>query len=401
MTITAIITFIIILFVLVTVHELGHFLFAKLTGMRVDEFAFGFPPRLFSKKIGETLYSFNMIPLGGYVKIFGENGEQTPSPLRGASPKEAEAQKADLGVLPFGKVADRPEGVAFSSKSPFARIFVLLGGVLFNVIAAILIFSLSFMGSGYRNITNDEALNIPFSERKIIVASVDDKSSFHNNPFFLTGTEILSVGTKDKTIPTEQLTSKNIGQFVQENNNSIIRVEYKTTIEGESIEKVVEAVPQPGIVEGKKILGLGFADISNTKYTIFQALKAGTEFTFSTLENIFVEIWKLIINLFTGKAQIKDSLSGPVGLAVLTNKIASEGLTKVLFFAGMLSLSLAAFNILPIPALDGGRILFVLFEIIFRRKIPVKVEQTFHALGFFLLILLMLFVTYFDILKLI
>lgn len=377
MTITAIITFFIILFVLVIVHELGHFLFAKMTGMRVDEFAFGFPPSLFSKKFGETLYSFNMIPLGGYVKIFGENGQND----------------TDINKEEFKR--------SFASKSPIARIFVLLGGVLFNVIAAVFLFTFSFMGSDYRNINASEASTIPFNERKIIVANIDEKSAFKGNPFFQIGTEILSIGTQEKTIPLEELNSKSIGEFVQANNNSVIRVEYKTTIEGETVNKVVEAVPQPGIVEGKKILGLGFADISNTKYTFVQAFKAASRFTFYTIENIFIELWKLLQNIFTGNAKVQDSLSGPVGLAMLTNKVSEQGMEKILFFAGMLSLSLAAFNVLPIPALDGGRILFVLFEVVFRRKVPIKIEQGFHAIGFILLLLLMFFVTYFDILKLI
>jgi regulator of sigma E protease len=374
MTITAIITFFIILFVLVIVHELGHFLFAKWMKMRVDEFAFGFPPRLFSKKFGETLYSFNLIPLGGYVKIFGEN-------------------RLDEGV-----VNDKDR--SFDSKSPFARILVLLGGVLFNIIAAIFLFTFSFMGSDYKSISSEDALNIAFNERKIIVANIDPKSAFHDNPFFQIGTEILSLGTQKETIESSKLTSKNIGEFIQANNNSIIRIEYKTTIEGETVNKVIEAVPQPGIAEGKKILGLGFADVSNSKHTFFEALQAGVKFTFFTLENIFVELWKLIKNLFSGQTNVQDSLSGPVGLAVMTSKVSTQGFEKILFFAGLLSLSLAAFNILPIPALDGGRILFVMFEIVFRRKIPVKIEQGFHAIGFLLLISLMFFVTYFDILKL-
>ncbi len=371
MTITAIITFFIILFVLVIVHELGHFIFAKMTGMRVDEFAFGFPPRLFSKKIGETNYSFNLIPLGGYVKIFGENGEEN-------------------------KIAR-----SFSSKSPFARILVLLGGVLFNILAAILLFTFSFMSSDLKSISAEDAISIPFSERKILVGSIDDKSSFSKNPFFQIGTEILSVGTNKVDILKENLTSKSIADFVQVNNNSIIRIEYKTTVEGETVNKIIEAVPQPGIVDGKKILGLGFADVANKKYTFVEALKAGTTFTFSSLKMFFTELYKLPQKIYSGKEKIQNTLSGPIGIAMLTNKFVKEGFSQVLYLAAMLSITLAAFNILPIPALDGGRILFVFLEIIFRRKISAKVEQSFHSIGFLLLICLMFFVTYFDILKII
>jgi regulator of sigma E protease len=381
MTITAIITFFVILFVLVIVHELGHFIFAKLTGIQVDEFAFGFPPRLFSKKIGETLYSFNLIPLGGYVKIFGENGD---SPHL-TSPNLGEEQNNN----------------SFASKSPLARIIVLIAGVLFNIIAAIFLFTFSFLGSDFKNISHEEALTIPFNERKILIRNIDEKSSFNNNQFFKVGSEILSISTKKDKIPTSELTGKNIGEFVQANNNSVIKIEYKTIVEGENIIKTIDAVPQAGIVEGKKILGLGFADVADRKYSLFESLKAATIFTFDTLQNIFVELWTLLKNLFSGNSKVQDSLSGPVGLAILTGKVSTQGISNILFFSGMLSLSLAAFNILPIPALDGGRIIFVLLEVIFNRKIPVKIEQSFHGIGFILLISLMIFVTYFDMLKII
>jgi len=373
MTTTAIITFFIILFVLVIVHELGHFLFAKLTKMRVDEFAFGFPPRLFGKKIGETLYSFNLIPLGGYVKIFGEN-------------------RLDEGIA---NEKDR----SFDSKSSFARILVLAGGVIFNIIAAIFLFTFSFMNSPQRAITPEESLNIPFNDRKVLIAQISEKSAFYKNPFFMEGTEILSVGTQKETIPSEQLNSLSIGKLIEDNQNSIIRIEYKTTIEGETVNKVAEVVPLPGILENKKALGLGFVDMANKGYTIKEAFINGFKFTFASLETIFIELWKLIKNLFAGNAKIQDSLSGPIGLAMITQKVSEQGIERIFFLAGMLSLSLAAFNILPIPALDGGRILFVLLEVITRRKMPIKIEQSFHTIGFLLLIGLMIFVTYFDILK--
>jgi regulator of sigma E protease len=373
MTGAAIITFFIILFVLVIVHELGHFLFAKLTKMRVDEFAFGFPPRLFGKKIGETLYSFNLIPLGGYVKIFGEN-------------------RLDEGVT---NEKDR----SFESKSAFARILVLAGGVLFNIIAAVFLFTFSFMNSPQRVITPEESLNIPFNERKVMIAQISEKSAFYKNPFFMEGTEILSMGTQKENIPNEKLNSASIGKLIEENQNSIIRIEYKTTIEGETVNKVAEVVPLPGILEGKKALGLGFVDIANKGYTTKEAFINGFKFTFASLETIFIELWKLVKNLFAGNAKIQDSLSGPIGLAMITQKVSEQGIERIFFLAGMLSLSLAAFNILPIPALDGGRILFVLLEVITRRKMPIKIEQSFHTIGFLLLIGLMIFVTYFDILK--
>lgn len=374
MTIESIIIFLSILFILVVVHEFGHFLFAKLTGMRVDEFAFGFPPRLLSKKYGETTYSFNLIPLGGYVKIFGENG----------------LEEEELKNL-----SHHDRNRLFSSKSPLKRILVLSGGVIFNIFAAIIFFTGAFIHGSNVFLTQDELADIPFQNRKLEVVDINEKSPL-NGTGVQTGDVILSMTSENSTISMQDLNSFSATQFVQDHNNSIINISYSKPDGSIAIASVV---PKAGIVDGKKILGAKFADSTFKKYTLFPALGEATKMTYEQLKYIFISLGDLVNSLIFRGAKVEDSLSGPVGLAMLTSKVASRGVDQIFFFAALLSLSLAVFNILPIPALDGGRILFVALEVVFRKKIKVQVEQLFHGLGFLALIFLMVFVTYFDIVK--
>jgi regulator of sigma E protease len=379
MTISALIIFFAILFFLVVVHEFGHFLFAKLTGMRVDEFAFGFPPTLYTKKIGETSYSFNSVPLGGYVKIYGENGVEEGEGVN--SQKSFDYHRS------------------FAAKSTFARIVVLLAGVVFNVIAAAILFSATFMLGSDVGLSPDEALVVPGEKRDTVIMGLDK-----NSPLSKLGVEVgskaLSLSTQNElgkySIDKSKWNTKIISDFIQRYPNQSFAVTY---LDLKNATKTIDVVPVAGIVDGKKVLGVQFADVTFEKFTFIDAFVNGAKFTYYQIIFIFTEIFKLFGNLFTGDARVSESLSGPVGLAMITGKIAEQGLDKILYFAGMLSLSLAVFNILPLPALDGGRIVFVLIEMITRRKVPKNIEQTVHAVGFLLLIGLMLFVTYYDLLK--
>ena len=373
MTFTSIIIFLSILFVLVVVHELGHFLLAKYYKMRVDEFAFGFPPRLLSKKIGETLYSFNLIPLGGYVKIFGENG----------------MEEEDLK-----KLSDKDRGSLFGSYNPYRRIAVLSGGVIFNVIAAFVFFAISLMYGSNLFLTPEEAMATPHTSRDLLIVEINPQSPLLEAGL-TPGSEILELSADGKTLSGQELTSASASTFVQTHPDSIIGITYLQN--GET--KVVNVVPKAGIVEGKKILGAKFADSAFKKFSFIESIGQAAKLTYDNLKFIFLGLFELIYNLIYKDARVEDSVSGPVGLAVLTSKVATQGTSEILFFAGLLSLSLAVFNILPIPALDGGRIVFVLWEIVTGKKVKSTIEQLFHGLGFLALIALMLFVTYYDIVK--
>jgi regulator of sigma E protease len=384
MNIISLLIFFAILFVLVIVHEAGHFIFAKLMKMRVDEFAFGFPPKIFSFKRGETKYSFNLIPLGGFVKIHGENNLDDAS----ISEEQKDQNKKD-------------EKRSFDSKSSHARIFVLLGGVIFNVIATAIFFSTSYFIGEQAAISTEEAKAISSESRSVVINSVSEESNLYKQGLRKED-KIISVNTKEKTLSGDALYAASITELSTSNTGELIYIKYISKENGDT--KDISAIPQAGIVEGKKVLGLSLVDVSYVKLTAGQALEKGVKDTYNYTALIFTELGKLVYGSIFGKANVQDSLSGPIGLAVATKDISEKNLATILFFAGILSLSLAVFNILPIPALDGGRILFVLLEApskwIFKKKISKTIEQTFHSFGFLFLIGLMIYVSYFDVIKL-
>lgn len=380
MSIASLLIFVGILFSLVITHELGHFLFAKLVGMRVDEFAFGFPPRLWSKQVGETKYSLNLLPIGGYVKIFGEQG------LEEGEEKKLENQK-DLHR-------------SFDQKSIPARLVVLAGGVLFNIIACVILLSVSYMLGSKISLTAQEVAAIPKEERQLTIVSVHQDSNLYAQGL-REGDVLLAIKSQAEVLNTETLSSENAVEFIKNHDSELFNLQVQ-----KSNKEVVSyaAVPQAGLVEGKKILGIGLADLSYKKLGLTESIKRAIADTYAYTKLFLSSFAGLVKGIFTKGENVSDSLSGPVGMAVATKDIAEKDLSYIAFFAAMISLSLAVFNILPIPALDGGRILFVLSEIpaklIWKRKLPKSVEQTTHALGFLFLIGLMIFVTYFDILKL-
>jgi regulator of sigma E protease len=380
MSIASLLIFVGILFSLVIIHELGHFLFAKLMKMRVDEFAFGFPPRLWTRQIGETRYSLNLLPIGGYVKIFGEQG------LEESEEKKLENQK-DLHR-------------SFDQKSILARLLVLAGGVLFNLIACVLLLSVSYMLGSKVALTPQEVASTPKEERQLTIVSVHKESNLYAQGV-REGDVLLNIRTQYDFLRNEEVNSSSAIEFIKHNESELLNLEIQKST-GQVV--TYSAVPQAGLLEGKKILGIGLADLSNKKLGIGEAIQRAAVDTFEYTKLFLGSFIHLIKGAFTKGENITNSLSGPVGMAVATKDIAEKDLSYIAFFAAMISLSLAVFNILPIPALDGGRILFVLSEIpaklIWKRKLPKSIEQITHALGFLFLIGLMIFVTYFDILKL-
>lgn len=374
MTTSSIITFLCILFLLVVVHELGHFLLAKFFKMRVDEFAFGFPPTVFQKKFKDTIYSFNLIPLGGFVKIFGENG-LTQEELEKLTPHE----KSQL----------------FGQKIWWQRIIVLCGGVLFNIVAAFVLFVSVFMIGSNVYLDKSEIKSVDYTQRKLVLLDMNAKSPLINSSIE-TGDNIIAFEADGQKLETNSLDSFSASEFVQTHNNSQITI---TFLDKENNTKQVTVVPKAGIVEGKKILGAKFADSTFKKYSFFEAIPQAAQTTYDQLTFIFSGLYQLVSDMIYKNTKLEDNLSGPIGLAVMTAQVASHGFDQVLAFAAMLSLSLAAFNILPIPALDGGRVLFVLFELAKGKKVNASTEQLFHGIGFLALLCLMIFVTYFDIVK--
>jgi regulator of sigma E protease len=367
MSLSAILLFIIILLVLVIVHEFGHFIVAKLTKMRVDEFAFGFPPRIFGKKIGETTYAFNALPLGGYVSIWGENGSEEDKEKDGAK--------------------NHPR--AFGNRPWWAQLLVLIAGVTMNMLLALFI----FIGISYGTIiisAEDEVFGHRIKNSYLIVADVSKESPAYKAGV-IPGSTILKVTSAGDTASLTTATS--LVAFIGSHQNSPFNISYKSP-DGQQKSTTVAAVY--GIVKDKKALGISIEQVGTVKTTFGEAIALGygktVTITILTLEGLV----SVVTSLFEGD-EVLSSLSGPVGIAKIVGQTSEYGVSAVLTLVAVLSINLAIFNILPLPALDGGRIVIVVIETIFRKKIPFKYYSWTNVVGFFLLMLLLVVVTVNDI----
>ena len=350
----SIIIFIIILGVLIFIHELGHFLVAKKNGIKVDEFAIGFPPRIFGFKKGETEYSLNLIPFGGYVKIFGEN--------------------------PDDESLDPSREDSFVNKSKGVQAAVLVAGVAFNIIFAWLLFSISFM-TGFPSVVSENTQQ-HISGAHVVITDVISGSPAESSGL-QAGDEIVAASVGE------------IQESISNSNGQDITFQYKRN--GEIFETVI--VPEEGIVEGKYAVGIAMDTIGKLKLPLHLALWEGFTMTLGMIKDIAIGLGLFIVQIFTGNADF-DQVAGPVGIVGLVGDASQFGFVYLLGFTAFISLNLAVLNLIPFPALDGGRLLFVLIETIIRRPIKTSVANTINAVGFGLLILLMIVITVSDVIKL-
>ena len=354
--------FIAVLFFLILVHELGHFLTAKWSRMRVDEFAIGFPPRLFSIKKGETEYSINLLPIGGYVKIFGENG------------------------------TDESDGArAFGSRPRYQQAIVLLAGVTMNILAAWLIF-LAVAMIGTPTAVGEDGYDPELANLTVVAVTPMSPAAEAGIP---TGSKIVSVTAENGSL--NELTPTAFTSFVGEAEGEI-NVHY--THKGELGSATL--IPRAGVVTeepDREVVGLSTALVEIRSLPPMEALKTATIRTWELLYAITVGIISFIGSAFTLSADI-EAVTGPIGIAGMVGDAAEFGFTSLLTFTAFISLNLAVINLLPIPALDGGRLLFVLAEAVIRRPIDPEWMGRVNFIGFALLILLMVAVTYNDILRL-
>ena len=366
---TAII-FIIILGLLIFVHELGHFLTARRNGIKADEFGFGFPPRMFGFIKDEmtgrwqfvpgnreiisknTIYSINWLPLGGFVKIKGENGD--------------------------GK--DEPD--SFASKGAWPRIKVLAAGVIMNFIFAWLLISLGLMIGAPEAVDSNNIGNENF---KIQISEV-----IPNSPASQMG---LQVG--DEIIKNAKLNSiKSVQDYINSAKGQEVALQIKR---GRDV-LTLKGIPRVDFPEGQGALGIGLAATVINSYPWYEALWKGAVTTFDITIAMLTALYGILKSLFVGQGSMVE-VAGPVGIAILTKQVATLGFVYILQFAALLSINLGIINIFPIPALDGGRILFILIEKIKGTPVTQKTEQMFHTIGFMLLIMLMIFVTFKDVVK--
>jgi regulator of sigma E protease len=361
MSVSAIILFFIILLALVIVHEFGHFIVAKWVNMRVDEFAFGFPPRLFSKKKGETVYAVNALPLGGYVSIWGENGE--PDDIAKTHPR------------------------AFGNRPKWAQLLVLVAGVTMNMILALVI----LIGVSYGKVqmsADDPTYGSRVKDPQVMVISTSPHSPGAVIP---PGSIITKITTAGHQADIHNASS--VISLVEQYPNGAFAISY-TDPDGEKVNTTLS--PVYGIVPDKKVLGLSLDTVGYVRTSMWEAVRLGAERTYDTTVLTFQGLGMLLTSI-GGEQNVLDSLSGPIGIAKIVGETSTYGIAAILTLVAILSINLAVFNILPLPALDGGRIVVVLIEAVVRRKVPHKYYSWVNVAGFMALMLLLIIVTVHDI----
>jgi len=343
---------------LIVLHEFGHFAIAKKFGVKIEEFGIGLPPRLIGKKIGETLYSLNLIPLGAFVKLYGEEKEIK-------------------------------EPRSFTGKPIWQRALIILGGVVsFWIISAILL-SIIF-GIGVPQAISDQAEAVNPKVQIVAVAS--------GSPAEEAGIKV-GDAIKQLTINNQQLTINKVKQ-VQEFTKEYLGQTVTLTIERGK--EVFDATLIPRVLppEGEGAMGVGLVRTALTSYPWYLAPIKGVEACFNLTGSIVVGLSQVFGNLIQGKGLPAGAqLMGPIGIGSLMTQAAHLGLTYYLQFIALISIYLAVFNILPIPALDGGKLLFLGIEKVRRRAVSQKIEQGITSIFFALLIALMIWVTIKDIIR--
>ena len=379
----SILIFIIILLVLVVSHEFGHFIVAKMNKIRVDEFSFGFPPKLFGKKIGETQYNFNALPFGGYVKIYGENMD--------------EADFLEVGFLDKEKTPERVElaSRSLAYKPKYIQALVMIAGVVMNFLVAWLLFSVVFM-SGLPTSVGTFPKKAVVENQALIITSVLPNSPAEKSGI-KTGDKIVSLDTP--TDSTKLLSSNlevlNVQSFVKAHNGEEINV---SLIREKEAMKVI-VIPEKSDTSDSAMIGISMDTIGTLKLPIHRAVWEGLKLSGNIFVGTVVGFYNLIHDAILGQAKM-SSLTGPVGIVGVVGDAAKFGFIYLLSFTALISINLVVINLIPFPALDGGRLLFLLIEKIKGSRIKPKIANTVNMIGFGLLMLLMVIITYHDIVKL-
>lgn len=358
--------FLIILIVLVLAHEFGHFFTAKKFGIRVDEFGFGFPPKIASFKKGETEYSINALPFGGFVKIFGENPDEE-------------------SIL--GSDSSR----SFVNKAKWKQAIVLVAGIVANLLLAWLLFSFGFM-SGLPTSVSSTPKGYELKDVNLVVVSVLSKSPAEIAGL-KTGDKIVSVLSFDYDLT--EVTPSSLQDYIAKHEGKDIHIYAKR---GEELKTII-LKPEAGIVDGKPGIGIAMDQIGIAKLPLFPALWEGMKLDYFVTKGTVVGLYTLIVDGIQGKGSF-SSVTGPVGMVSIVGDAYKFGLAYLLSFAALISVNLAVINFIPFPALDGGRLLFLLIEKIKGSRINPKIANSVNMVGFAILIMLMLLVTFHDVVKL-
>jgi regulator of sigma E protease len=367
---------IIVLGILIFVHELGHFLLAKLMGVSVEKFSLGFGPKLFGKKIGETEYLISAFPLGGYVKMFGEGGfieggEQDPRPEDENAPTVATSEPV------MRELTDDEKARSFAHKPVLARIAIVMAGPVFNLLFAWLIFIVLCM------------TGVPTVTTKIGEALKD-------KPAAKAGMQKGDVITAINSKPIKRWDQ--IAEGVSASKGEPLTL----TVKRDAADITFTITPEPRVSKnlfGEKINGyaIGVASAGEVVTEYFnpvQAVVKGTEQTWKVIDLTIMSLVKMVQRVVP-----MDSVGGPIMIAKMAGEQASAGVASFLAFMALLSINLGILNLLPVPVLDGGHLLFYVMELIFRRPVPQKIREYAQQIGMVLLLGLMVLAFYNDIIR--
>ncbi len=375
-----IIIFIAVLALLVLVHEFGHFLAAKKFKMYVEEFGFGFPPKIKSWKKGETTWSINSIPLGGFVKIAGEDGEIGENDFVTEERVTAQNEIVEIidspgkeivieeKVTEIDKAYEIPKERFFSSKPLWQRAVVLISGVLMNFIMGWLILVIVFLVG---------------TKPVVVVSQV------------VNGSPAQIAGIKENDKISGFSSADALISYVDQNKGK----EISLTLLHNGQEETIKVTPRVNVPSGEGPLGIGLITGGAEKESFFNAVADATKAAFGLFVMIYVLLFKLIASIFGG-ANVFKYVSGPVGIFEATSQAAGLGMAYLANLIALISLNLAALNIFPFPALDGGRVLFLIIEKIKGSPISVKVQQIANGIGFALLLALLLAASVQDVVRL-
>lgn len=350
MDVIGIVVCLLVLGLIVFVHEVGHFALAKFFKVGVDEFGLGFPPRLFAKRKGATEYSINAIPLGGFVKIKGEDG------------------------------ADRNDPDSFATKPIWQRMVIIVAGVGMNLMLAVVLFTIIFASNAPRNITGVPTENLQKVSRTFVkVEEVIDPNGPAAAVGLKAGDEIISLGN--------QVISRVEDLQDYSKNHPTGGVTLKIKRGGESLEKTV--TPRANHPAGA--LGVRISTMAVTDYNLLDAVKGGVLYTKDLTIFTVTAFYELVRGLIWHQGTSVE-VSGPVAIMGMIHNAAQMGIIVLLEFIAIISINLAVINILPFPALDGGRLLFLIIEKVKGSPVNAEFEGKVHTFGFLLLMLLMILV---------
>jgi len=362
----AIILFILIVCILILVHEFGHFIVAKKFGIRVDEFGIGFPPRIMRLfKRGETEYTLNWIPFGGFVKIFGEN--------------------------PTDDVKGIDSERNFSQKTRLVQAVVLFAGVFFNLLFAWGILSVGFMVGMPTNISSIPVGSLSSAIPELTITSVVPGSPA-SNAGLLPGDVLIAVGSAQNQISKDLDGQTVIDIITTTPDKKPIEFVY----ERKGNEKTVEITPIKEGTADHQTIGVTMDSIVTVQFSFFKSIWQGAKTTVFMFWDTAKSLGGLLVNAVQGDADL-STIAGPIGIAGIAGDAYDFGWVYLLFFIALISINLAVINLIPFPALDGGRLFIILIESITKRKIKPNIFALINTVGFIILILLMVVITFHDI----